>query len=474
MLNIFYDRIIDGERIPNGIKEEWLKYYTPQFNPQWFRKDTRFEPAVYPSDLYQGGNANICSVDDIETKFKDVEGCVGIYPIEGFGSPDRSIGNDARWNKKFRTAFDYMGGKATEYVKSGKLRLYYGFLQEAFIKDSEIINLHFQLKKYDITNAIVAVNDYLAYDRYSKWCEKHNKIKRFSVVVFSHSLFEKSHEINCILNGKESGVFNLSKPYKEHKHSAMTIEDFTSTKDVKRKSNFLCLNRRMRPHRLATLCVMNKHDLIKNNEVSFQFTIDDCPYYVENVLDEERKLKYEKDFHEVKSMEYQWVDYPIAMEAKDGIHHGYGWENCKPYMDSYFSIVTETDFTNPTGYVSEKLWKPISFFQPFILVGNPGSLKFIKEFGFKTFSPLIDESYDEETNAMHRFAMIESEMVRLGKMSKEDIHTWYWHMEDIYTHNYNLFMDYAKNYNNFNKEFLSVLKDTNKSFTFIPEFRRKK
>ena len=294
MLNIFYDRIIDGKRIPNGIKEEWLKYYTPQFNPQWFRKDTRFEPAVYPSDLYQGGNANICSVDDVETKFKDVEGCVGIYPIEGFGSSDRSIGNDARWNKKFRTAFDYMGGKASQYVKSGKLRLYYGFLQEAFIKDSEIINLHFQLKKYDITNAIVAVNDYLAYDRYSKWCERHNKIKRFIVVAFSHSLFEKSHEINCILNGENTGIFDLSKPYKEHKHSAMTIEDFNSTKDVKRKSNFLCLNRRMRPHRLAALCVMNKHDLIKNNEVSFQFTIDDCPYYVESVLDEHRRLEYEK------------------------------------------------------------------------------------------------------------------------------------------------------------------------------------
>ena len=31
-------------------------------------------------------------------------------------------------------------------------------------------------------------------------------------------------------------------------------------------------------------------------------------------------------------MKYQWVDYPIAMEAKDGIHHGYGWENHKPYL----------------------------------------------------------------------------------------------------------------------------------------------
>ena len=71
----------------------------------------------------------------------------------------------------------------------------------------------------------------------------------------------------------------------------------------------------------------------------------------------------------------------------NGLLNGYGWENCKPYMDSYFSVVI-TDFFNPTSYVNEKLWKPISFFNHLFLVGN-SSLKFIKEFGFKTFSPLI-------------------------------------------------------------------------------------
>ena len=54
-------------------------------------------------------------------------------------------------------------------------------------------------------------------------------------------------------------------------------------------------------------------------------------------------------------MKYQWVDYPIAMEAKDGVTHGYGWENKQPYLDSYLNITTETDFLNPTGYASEKV-----------------------------------------------------------------------------------------------------------------------
>ena len=141
MINFYYDRVVDGIYIPNGIPKNFVKYYSPIFNDVKFRTDIDMEPAVYPSDLYQGDNANICSVDDVETKFKDIEGCVGIYPIEGFGSPDRSIGNDTRWNKKFRTAFDYMSGKASQYVKSGKLRLYYGFLQEALIEEGQIVSI---------------------------------------------------------------------------------------------------------------------------------------------------------------------------------------------------------------------------------------------------------------------------------------------------------------------------------------------
>tara|TARA_X000001036_G_C20668306_1_gene801535 strand:- start:497 stop:1921 length:1425 start_codon:yes stop_codon:yes gene_type:complete len=474
MIKIFYDRIIDGERVPNGIPEEWVKFYSPQFNPVEFRKEVGFDAAVYPSDLYQHNGAELKLVSEI--KNNEQTDCLGIYPIEGFASPDRSIGNDPFWNKKYKSAFDYMSDEAKKYLKNNTLRLYYGFLQEAFIKDSELKKLHYQLKTYGIKNAIVAVNDYLAPQRYDNWISKNNKTKRFNVIVFSHSLFEKSHEIYCILNNLDTGIFDLSKPYEKHKHSAMSVDDFESTINIKRKSNLLCLNRRMRPHRLATLCILNRNNLIDNNDISFQFTFDDCPYYVSDhnhkIFDEVKRDYYEKDFHELKKKKFKYVDYPIAMDAKDGIHHGYGWENCKPYLNTYLSIVTETDFTNPTGYVSEKTWKPISFFHPFILVGNSKSLNFIKTFGFKTFSPFIDESYDLETDNIKRFDMIEREIIRIGKMSIDEIHEWYWSMKDILIYNYELFLEYAVHHSEYNLEFLNILTSQKSDIVFLPKFRK--
>ena len=144
-------------------------------------------------------------------------------------------------------------------------------------------------------------------------------------------------------------------------------------------------------------------------------------------------------------MKYQWVDYPIAMEAKDGVHHGYGWENKEPYLNSYLNVTTETDFVNPSGYASEKVWKPFGFFQPVLLVGSPNTLEFVRSFGFKTFDGFIDESYDKETNIARRFKLIEKEIIKFSKMSKQEVHDWYWSMEDILIHNFNLFMEYGKN-----------------------------
>ena len=108
MLNIFYDRTGDYnniescERIPNGIPEKFVEYYWPRFDQPKFQAHFNMEPAVYPSDLYRDDLrdfANICLVSEIEEykPFKDTSGCLGIYPIEVFGAPDRSVGVDKVW-----------------------------------------------------------------------------------------------------------------------------------------------------------------------------------------------------------------------------------------------------------------------------------------------------------------------------------------------------------------------------------------
>ena len=69
--------------------------------------------------------------------------------------------------------------------------------------------------------------------------------------------------------------------------------------------------------------------------------------------------------------------------------------NPLPYIDSYFSVVTETVFTYPYSFRTEKIWKPVVMCQPWIVVANQGFLKDIRNLGFQTFSSIIDESYDQ-------------------------------------------------------------------------------
>ena len=456
MISFYYDRIVDGVVIPNGIPDKFVKYYTPFFNDNLFRKEVGVEPAVYPSDMRQKDFCNLFSVDRLskqETSFK------GYYLIEGFGSAQNAMGVNPETKDKYKVVFNYIKQDTLKFLQNGTLTLCVCYIQESFVTDNIIHSIHYNTKKLNIQNSIVIVNDFLVEERYKTWCEENNEEPRFKTIVFCHSLYEKSYEIYELQKSKQ--VYDMALDYQQHKSSAMTLEEFKDTKSILRKNTILSMNRRQREHRLATLCVLNHYGLLKGNGVSYQLTFDGptTPYYVDKLItDESRQKKYYQDYRELQDMKYQWVDYPIAMEAKDGVHHGYGWENKQPYLDSYLNITTETDFLNPTGYASEKVWKPFGFFQPVLLVGSPNTLEFVRSFGFKTFDGFIDESYDKETDNAKRFELIEKEIVKFSKMSKQEVHDWYWSMEDILVHNFNLFMEYGKNRQQNYKKLIKELK----------------
>lgn len=64
------------------------------------------------------------------------------------------------------------------------------------------------------------------------------------------------------------------------------------------------------------------------------------------------------------------------------------------YKDSYFSVVTETNFELPYSYRTEKIYKPLKIGHPFIAAANYGFYRDLHSMGFKTFDHLIDESFD--------------------------------------------------------------------------------
>jgi hypothetical protein len=64
-----------------------------------------------------------------------------------------------------------------------------------------------------------------------------------------------------------------------------------------------------------------------------------------------------------------------------------------------------------------------------------GSLAHLHELGFKTFSPWIDESYDQITNTYLRFEAIKQEIDRLAAMSMQELNNMHQEMLPILAYN---------------------------------------
>ena len=76
-----------------------------------------------------------------------------------------------------------------------------------------------------------------------------------------------------------------------------------------------------------------------------------------------------------------------------------------------------------TFITTEKLTKPLLGMHPFILLGQPYTLKHLKDKGFETFSEVIDESYDNEVDDTIRFSKIVNEWNNLFKNNtQKDLH----------------------------------------------------
>ena len=75
----------------------------------------------------------------------------------------------------------------------------------------------------------------------------------------------------------------------------------------------------------------------------------------------------------------------------------------EPYIDTFFSVVTETVYDYPYSFRTEKIWKPIAIGHPFIVATSTGYYRDLKNLGFKTFGHLIDESFDSIDNHTDRF-----------------------------------------------------------------------
>jgi hypothetical protein len=220
-------------------------------------------------------------------------------------------------------------------------------------------------------------------------------------------------------------------------HKTFPIYSKEYTPGPKEKT-FLCFNNVLRPSRIEFLEHMLNHDLVKDSYYSFiggsrsSTTID-------GLLDTTDSKVY-PNIHSNKDI--------LPLVLSDDWSGDLETTDYSFYENSYFSVVTETLYypyhavpnQNYIGqvpafiglFLTEKTYKPIAMKHPFILLAPAHSLRMLRERGYKTFSPFIDESYDEIENDHLRLKAVAEEVKRL---SKSDLVEFTYQIKDIAEHN---------------------------------------
>jgi hypothetical protein len=107
-----------------------------------------------------------------------------------------------------------------------------------------------------------------------------------------------------------------------------------------------------------------------------------------------------------------FLDYNITSDSSaiyDAIDHN----------QTAISIVLETVF-DARIHLTEKTLRPLACGHPFILAAGPGSLALLKKYGFQTFSPYINETYDTVQDHNLRLQLIVEEMKRIQLLSDSE------------------------------------------------------
>jgi len=86
---------------------------------------------------------------------------------------------------------------------------------------------------------------------------------------------------------------------------------------------------------------------------------------------------------------------------------GYPYDHKLLFTDVKMSVVPETFYySNQSLFLTEKIYKVIYNHHPFTILGKAGLLKALKSRGYRTFSSVCDETYDDCNNDRKRLGLV--------------------------------------------------------------------
>lgn len=157
-----------------------------------------------------------------------------------------------------------------------------------------------------------------------------------------------------------------------------------------------------------------------------------------------RFLLYARDFSGSRQYRKQMVS--RLYRHKDKIMYNWQAQNT---VSSHYSALIDTEHANQTGihlvaetlfnvdkiHLTEKVFKPMVMGQPFIIWGPPGTLTYLKSYGFQTFDQVWSEAYDRETDHEQRMLMLVQLIDQLAALSDDQYQQMYQKCLPMIEHN---------------------------------------
>jgi hypothetical protein len=185
---------------------------------------------------------------------------------------------------------------------------------------------------------------------------------------------------------------------------------------------YLNLNRRQRSHRVMLVSALLARHSDTHGKISFANSdfgeaerqreiIENAPFYWVNHPEVREQIE--------NSLDDICGKIPMYLDTTELVTNRAASEltDSNLYNTTGISIVSETTFFQtscdmgtysgePGVFLSEKAWKPILHFHPWVMVSQPYTQQALKNYGYQTFSEFWDESYDYETDDPQRMFMI--------------------------------------------------------------------
>jgi len=368
-----------------------------------------------------------------------------IYPISTGGHNETSLGIEENYHKS-KTIFDFISTKSKKLLDNKNFNILINFGLEHEMPFKYFTEFYISLQNNNINpNKIwIISNNFKNYENNKKYLDRFgiNNSKSLNFLTFYEQLRTKSNE--TLDNDKL----------------------FLSENDLihKRKYKSLMLNRRLHLHRIIFLSLLANDNYLDNNLISFDINFDlfrfnDFKKRIENhgyinvdimfkkkdydisVFSESFKYNILRGYNKIKNIEKKVLDVD-DLSSIDG--RELEIDDINLYKNSYFSLVAETEFFERFGgSCTEKILKPIQQLHPFLLLGRPHTLRYLKSYGFKTFSEFWDESYDNEEVDSKRLIKVYDVFRELNEKTDENWIDMYKGLKDILIYNRNLLKSYS-------------------------------